>query len=181
MEVRELALPGLLELRPRIFEDERGYFFESYNQDLFNKLGINVNFVQDNQSFSRQGVVRGLHFQSPPYEQGKLVRVVKGTVLDVAVDIRKGSPTYGMHLAMELSDTKQNMLYIPPGFAHGFSAITDCIFHYKCTNVYYQKAESGINPFDSDLAIDWKVLNPIVSVKDQILANMTDFQTPFTA
>lgn len=166
MEVQELALPGLLEIRPRIFTDERGYFFESYNQERWKSFGLEVDFVQDNQSFSSKGVVRGLHFQLPPFEQGKLVRVIVGKVLDIALDIRQNSPTYGQYLTVELSAEKQNMLYIPPGFAHGFSALEDSIFHYKCTHVYHQSAEMGINPLDPELGIDWKVVNPIISAKD---------------
>lgn len=180
MEVKELGLAGILELRPRVFEDERGYFFESYNRENFKQIGINVDFQQDNQSFSKKGVVRGLHLQSNPYEQGKLVRVIFGKVLDVVVDVRLGSPTFGEHLSLELSDTQQNMMYIPPGFAHGFSALTDCIFHYKCTNTYNKQAETGINPFDSTLKIDWEVVNPIVSEKDEALQSFINFHSPFT-
>lgn len=179
MEVRELALPGLLEIRPKVYSDERGYFFESYNEEVFHRIGINVKFVQDNQSFSKKGVVRGLHFQSPPSDQGKLVRVVSGRVLDVALDIRRESPTYGSFFSIELSDKEQNMLYIPPGFAHGFSALTDCIFHYKCTNVYNHLAENGINPLDSEIGIDWQVVAPVVSAKDQILQPFSKLKSPF--
>lgn len=179
MEVQELALPGLLEIRPRIFSDKRGYFFESYNEEAFLKHGISEKFIQDNQSFSLKGVVRGMHFQNPPHDQGKLVRVISGRVLDVVVDIRKNSPTFGQHCGVELSADEQNMLFIPSGFAHGFSALTDCIFQYKCTTTYHQMAENGINPFDPVLHIDWKVLNPIISPKDEILPNISELISPF--
>jgi len=179
MEVRELALPGLLELRPKIFSDDRGYFFESYNYEQFSRLGISEQFVQDNQSFSVKGVVRGLHLQSDPMSQGKLVRAVVGTVLDVALDIRVGSPTFGRHLAVILDSEQQNMLYIPPGFAHGFSALTDCIFQYKCTNAYSKENEMGIHPIDKNLAINWQVPNPIISSKDEVQPLFNSFVSPF--
>jgi dTDP-4-dehydrorhamnose 3,5-epimerase len=179
MEVRELALPGLIELVPSIFKDERGYFFESYNKHLFEKIGISVDFMQDNQSFSKRGVIRGLHLQSPPYEQGKLVRVITGSVLDVVVDVRKKSLTYGQYLSLELNDEKKNMLYIPAGFAHGFAALSDCIFHYKCTNGYAPKNEMGINPLDSSLSINWQIENPNISAKDEVLGSFNLFSSPF--
>lgn len=179
MEVRELALKGIIELRPRVFEDERGYFFESYNEDSFRKLGIDVRFVQDNQSFSFKGTVRGLHFQAPPYQQGKLVRVVKGQALDVVVDIRQSSPTYGELLYVPLSEDDHKMVYIPPGFAHGFSVQKDCIFQYKCTNLYHKISENGINPLDTHLKIDWKVDTPILSEKDLAFPGFLEFSSPF--
>lgn len=174
-----MALPGLLEIRPRIFSDNRGYFFESYNEEAFHRIGIKAKFVQDNQSFSKRGVVRGLHFQNPPSDQGKLVRVVSGRVLDVALDIRKESATFGQFCSIELSDSEQNLLYIPPGFAHGFSALTDCIFQYKCTNTYNHLAESGINPLDSKIGIDWQIDSPLVSAKDLILQPFSELKSPF--
>lgn len=158
---------------PRKFEDERGYFFESYNQKQFEDLGITDRFVQDNQSFSKQGVVRGLHFQKPPYAQAKLVRVVVGKALDVVVDIRKNSPTYGHCAYVELTEYENNMLYVPAGFAHGFAALTDCIFQYKCSNVYNKEAEGGIRFDDPLLQINWKVNKPNVSDKD---LQLTSFQ-----
>lgn len=166
MEVRPLPLPGLLELVPRKFEDERGYFFESYNQTLFEQLGISDRFVQDNQSFSLCGVVRGLHFQKPPFAQAKLVRVVTGKALDVVVDIRKNSPTYGQVASVELTEDQNNMLYVPAGFAHGFAALTDCVFQYKCSNVYHKESEDGIRFDDPTFRIDWMVNQPNVSAKD---------------
>lgn len=179
MKVEELALPGLLEIIPRIFSDERGYFFESYNEERFVKQGILHRFVQDNQSFSKKGVIRGLHFQHPPFDQGKLVRVISGRVLDVAVDIRKNSPTFGQYLMLELSAEKQNMLFIPSGFAHGFSALEDSIFHYKCTQLYNQNAESGINPLDATLGIDWQIPHPIISQKDLELPAFSELNSVF--
>lgn len=169
MQVRQTAIEGLIELIPRIFEDERGYFFESYNKPLFTSLGLPVEFVQDNQSFSVKGVLRGLHMQNEPFAQGKLVRVISGQVLDVAVDLRPGSPTFGQYETFLLDAKLANMAYIPEGFAHGFVALEDSIFSYKCTNVYNKASESGILWNDPDLNIDWGVANPIVSEKDQEL------------
>jgi dTDP-4-dehydrorhamnose 3,5-epimerase len=179
MEVRELALKGILELRPRVFSDERGYFFESFNEVTFKNLGIESQFVQDNQSFSKAGVVRGLHFQNPPYQQGKLVRVIQGRVLDIVVDIRTNSPTYGQSLSVELDALDMKMLYIAPGFAHGFSALEDCVFQYKCTENYHRESESGIHPFDPDLKINWGVSNPIVSEKDTQLPYFSNLVSRF--
>lgn len=169
MQVRQTAIEGLIELIPRIFEDERGYFFESYNKPLFTSLGLPVEFVQDNQSFSVKGVLRGLHMQNEPFAQGKLVRVISGQVLDVAVDLRTGSPTFGQYETFLLDAKLANMAFIPEGFAHGFVALEDSIFSYKCTKVYNKESESGILWNDPDLNIDWGVANPIVSEKDQEL------------
>jgi dTDP-4-dehydrorhamnose 3,5-epimerase len=169
MQIRETSIAGLVELTPRVFNDERGMFFESYNEQIFKQLGLPTNFVQDNQSFSIKGVVRGLHFQKAPFAQGKLVRVISGTVLDVAVDIRPESPTFGKHEIFELSSEKNNIAYIPEGFAHGFVALEDSVFSYKCTNIYNKESESGILWNDADLNINWGVENPIVSEKDAIL------------
>lgn len=179
MEVRELALKGIIELRPRVFVDERGYFFESYNEKAFTDNGIDLQFVQDNQSFSVAGVVRGLHLQAPPFAQGKLVRVISGRILDVVVDIRSDSPTYGQSLAIELNASEHKMLYIPPGFAHGFSVLEDAIFSYKCTNLYHKGAEMGIHPLDPDLGISWGTSSPVVSAKDLELPAFQNFKTPF--
>jgi len=176
MEVRPLSLPGLLELIPRKFEDERGYFFESYNQQQLAQLGIPENFVQDNQSFSSKGVIRGLHFQKPPFAQAKLVRVVVGRALDVVMDLREGSPSFGKAECLELSGDKHNMLYVPVGFAHGFSALTDCIFQYKCSNYYDKNSESGIIYNDKSLNINWHIDDPVVSSKDlELNAFSVDF------
>ncbi len=169
MEVRKTSIEGLVEIFPRVFADERGAFFESYNQQLFESLGLPTNFVQDNQSFSVKGVLRGLHFQNEPFAQGKLVRVISGKVMDVAVDIRPGSPTFGQYETFILDAERNNMAYIPEGFAHGFVALEDSVFSYKCTNVYSKASESGIIWNDPDLNIDWGVADPIVSDKDKVL------------
>ncbi|MBO0932501.1 dTDP-4-dehydrorhamnose 3,5-epimerase [Fibrella aquatilis] len=169
MQVRQTAIDGLIELTPRIFHDERGHFFESYNKTLFTSLGLPMDFVQDNQSFSTKGVLRGLHFQSEPFAQGKLVRVITGKVLDVVVDIRPDSATFGQHETFVLDATLANMVWVPEGFAHGFVALEDSIFSYKCTNIYNKTAEGGLLWNDPDLGIDWGITNPNVSEKDQIL------------
>jgi len=169
MQIRETSIEGLVEIFPRVFKDDRGLFFESYNEGSFEKMGLPTNFVQDNQSFSIKGVVRGLHFQKAPFAQGKLVRVISGRVLDVAVDIRPESPTFGKYELFELRSDINNMAYVPEGFAHGFVALEDSVFSYKCTNVYNKESESGILWNDPELGIDWGVENPIVSEKDIIL------------
>lgn len=167
MEVINTPLEGLLVIKPRIFSDSRGYFFESYNINAYHAAGITVNFVQDNQSLSNKGVLRGLHFQNPPYAQDKLVRVIKGRVLDVAVDIRKNSPTYGQHYKVELSGENNLALFVPKGFAHGFICLEDnTLFYYKCSDVYNPQAESGLMWNDPALGIDWGIENPVISDKD---------------
>lgn len=175
MEFKTTKLEGVIEMYPRIFNDERGYFFESFNSPLFRENGILEDFIQDNQSFSKKGVVRGLHFQNEPFAQGKLVRALKGAVLDVVVDIRPNSPTFGQWESFLLTEENRKMVYLPPGFAHGFSTLEDAIFSYKCTNVYHKESEGGIIYNDSDLAIDWKVDNPIVSEKDTELPTFANF------
>ncbi|HMT29440.1 MAG TPA: dTDP-4-dehydrorhamnose 3,5-epimerase [Bacteroidia bacterium] len=180
MKITNLALNGVMLIEPRIFTDERGYFFESYNEERFNKAGIHVEFVQDNQSLSSKGVLRGLHFQNPPFDQGKLVRVVSGSVLDVVVDIRKESPTYGQHLSLKLDALSSQMMWIPPGFAHGFVALEDqTIFLYKCTKVYNKDSEGGILFNDPDLNIDWGIKSPIVSEKDLELELFKNLNSKF--
>ena len=180
MEVIETKIKGLLIIKPKIFADERGYFFESYNETSFKQNGIHANFVQDNQSLSNAGVLRGLHFQAPPYDQGKLVRVINGAVLDIAVDIRKNSPTYGQHISIELNEENKTMFYIPSGFAHGFLTLRDnTIFSYKCTNIYNKASEGCILWNDSNLNIDWNVSNPILSEKDLIGTPFNDLNSPF--
>ena len=169
MQVRQTAISGLIELIPRVFTDERGHFFESYNKPLFTSLGLPFDFVQDNQSFSTKGVLRGLHFQNEPFAQGKLVRVIRGQVLDVAVDIRPESPTFGQYESFLLTAELANMAWIPAGFAHGFVALEDSIFSYKCTDVYNKQAEGGIHWNDPDLNIDWGITHPNVSDKDEVL------------
>lgn len=166
MDFKPSQLSGVVEIAPRIFQDSRGYFFESYNKEVFEKNGIEEEFVQDNQSYSVKGVVRGLHFQREPFAQGKLVRVIKGAVLDIVVDIRPESATFGQWLSFELTEENKGMLYIPPGFAHGFTALEDSVFSYKCTNLYHKASEGGIIYNDPDLNIDWATDNPIVSEKD---------------
>jgi dTDP-4-dehydrorhamnose 3,5-epimerase len=180
MEVLETPLQGLLVLQPRIFKDERGYFYESYNESVFEKLGLKYHFMQDNQSCSHKNVLRGLHFQNPPHEQGKLVRVVKGSVLDVTVDIRRKSATYGQYFKIELSETNHTMLWVPPGFAHGFAALEDnSLFLYKCTHQYNKDAEDTILWNDSTLGIDWGLSSPLVSEKDQQGKSFDQFKSLF--
>ncbi len=174
MQIRKTAIEGLVELIPRIFEDERGLFFESFNAGVFERLGLPTEFVQDNQSFSKKGVVRGLHFQNAPFAQGKLVRVISGRVLDVAVDIRPESPTFGKYEVFELRSDLHNIAYLPEGFAHGFAALEDSIFSYKCTNLYNKECESGILWNDPELNIDWGVSNPNVSEKDLVLPSFKE-------
>lgn len=180
MEFEKTAIEGVILVRPRIFNDERGYFYESYNSAQFAKAGIPDTFVQDNQSLSAANVLRGLHFQHPPFDQGKLVRVVKGAVLDVVVDIRKSSATFGQSLSVELSEENKLMLWIPPGFAHGFlSLVNETLFLYKCTRLYDKASESGILWNDPDLAIDWKTTQPIVSDKDLELPAFRNLESRF--
>ena len=170
MEIVTTAIEGVVLLKPRIFGDERGYFFESYSQREFEKQVCRTVFVQDNESKSCYGVVRGLHFQKPPYAQSKLVRVVKGRVLDVAVDIRKGSPTFGKHVSVELSEENKRQFFIPRGFAHGFAVLSDeAVFQYKCDNFYAPESEGSLAWDDPDLGIDWKVpaQRVILSEKDR--------------
>ena len=159
MGVIKTEIEGVLIIEPKIFGDERGYFYESYNKERFAaETGLDIDFVQDNQSKSCYGVLRGLHFQKPPHTQSKLVRVVKGAVLDVAVDIRRGSPTFGKHVAVELTEENHRQFFIPRGFAHGFAVLSDeAIFLYKCDNLYAPGAEGSIIWNDPDLAIDWRV------------------------
>ena len=181
MKIEETPIPNLLVIFPTVFEDSRGYFFESYNKGKFIESGIDLEFVQDNQSLSQAGVLRGLHFQHPPHEQGKLVRVIKGAVLDVVVDIRKSSATYGKTFSIELNEKNKTMLWIPPGFAHGFlTTENDTIFSYKCTGLYNKQAEDCILWSDKDLAIQWGgIENPALSEKDKTGKLFKDFNTPF--
>lgn len=182
MEVIKTNINGVYIIEPRIFEDSRGYFFESYNDlEFVDKVGF-VDFVQDNESKSSYGVMRGLHFQKPPYTQAKLVRCVRGAVLDVAVDLRKDSPTYGNHVAVELTEDNHRQLFIPKGFAHGFSVLSDiAIFQYKCDNFYHPECDGGINILDESLGIDWKIPmdKAVLSEKDTKHPLLKDFETPF--
>jgi dTDP-4-dehydrorhamnose 3,5-epimerase len=180
MEIVETHIKDLLIVKPKVFADARGYFFESYNEGVFKKFGITPHFVQDNQSLSNAGVLRGLHFQAPPYAQGKLVRVITGAVLDVAVDIRKNSPTYGQHVAIELNEENKTMFYIPTGFAHGFLTLRDnTIFSYKCTDLYHKASEGTVLWNDSDLNINWNISNPLLSDKDLTGTKFNEFNSPF--
>ncbi len=170
MEIVTTAIEGVVLLKPRIFGDERGYFFESYSQREFEKQVCRTVFVQDNESKSCYGVVRGLHFQKPPYAQSKLVRVVKGRVLDVAVDIRKGSPTFGKHVSVELSEENKRQFFIPRGFAHGFAVLSEeAVFQYKCDNFYALESEGSLAWDDPELGIDWRIPaeQVILSEKDR--------------
>jgi dTDP-4-dehydrorhamnose 3,5-epimerase len=180
MELIKTSIDGLLIIKPDVFKDERGYFFESYNKERFAKAGLNMDFVQDNESKSDKGVLRGLHFQKPPYAQGKLVRVIKGSVMDVAVDLRKESPTYGKWESVVLTEENKLQFWIPEGFAHGFVALEDnTIFNYKCTNVYNKESEGSILWNDPDINISWNIDNPILSEKDKISPLFKNFETPF--
>ena len=183
MNVIDTEIEGLKIIEPRIFGDARGYFFESFNErDFVEQTGLEVRFVQDNESKSRYGVVRGLHFQKPPFAQSKLVRVVKGRVLDVAVDIRKGSPTYGRHVAVELTEDNHRQLFLPKGMAHGFAVLSDeVLFQYKCDEYYHPESEGAIAWDDPALAIDWHLPkgDVLLSEKDSHHPKFNEFVTPF--
>ncbi len=175
MNIIKTAIEGLILIEPKVFSDTRGYFYETFNSPLLKSYGVELDFLQDNQSFSQKGVLRGLHYQREPHAQGKLVRVISGKVLDVAVDLRPSSNTFGKYLSFELSGDNKSMLYVPPGFAHGFSTLEDAVFIYKCTNVYNKQSEGGIRFDDPDLNIDWGISNPNVSEKDIELGTFKDF------
>lgn len=183
MEVIKTAIEGLFIIEPKVFKDARGYFFESFSQRDFEEKVGPINFVQDNESMSSYGVMRGLHFQRPPYTQSKLVRCVKGAVLDVAVDIRKGSPTYGQHVAVELTEENHRQFFISKGFAHGFAVLSEtAIFQYKCDEFYHPEADDGISILDESLGIDWRIPTEkaILSEKDTKHACLKEFDSPFT-
>jgi len=180
MEIEHFEIPDLALIKPAIFEDSRGYFFESYSKNKFFDAGITDDFVQSNQSLSQRGVLRGLHFQLPPFAQSKLVRVIKGAVLDVAVDIRKNSPTYGKHVSVILNEQNKHLLYVPVGFAHGFLTLeNNTIFSYKCGNIYDKDSERGIMWNDRDLRIMWNIAAPLLSPKDNLNVAFQDFESPF--
>ncbi len=182
MEVIKTALDGVVVIEPRLFEDARGYFFESFSQREFDEKVGKVIFVQDNESKSSYGVMRGLHFQRPPFTQSKLVRCVKGAVLDVAVDIRKGSPTYGQHVAVELTEDNHRQIFISKGFAHGFAVLSEtAVFQYKCDEFYHPEADGGISILDDSLGIDWRIPmeQAILSEKDTKHNLLKDFDSPF--
>ncbi|WP_268033457.1 dTDP-4-dehydrorhamnose 3,5-epimerase [Algoriphagus sp. PAP.12] len=174
--ISETDISGVLEIHPKVFDDSRGYFFESYREDWFNSKGISHGWIQDNQSFSQKGTVRGLHFQRVPFAQAKLVRVIQGIVKDVVVDLRKDSSTFGKSFSVILDSKKHNLLYIPVGFAHGFSVLEDAVFAYKCSNYYNRESEGGILWNDPALNIDWEVENPILSEKDQLWPTLEEFK-----
>ena len=180
MEIIKTEIEGLLIIKPKVFEDERGYFYESYNEQAYQENGIAMNFVQDNQSKSKRGVLRGLHFQNPPFAQGKLIRVLSGCVFDVAVDIRKDSETYGQWHSVILSEDNKLQYWIPPGFAHGFLTLeNDTILSYKCTELYNKGAEESIRWNDPDLKISWSYYDPILSDKDKDATLFKDFVSLF--
>jgi dTDP-4-dehydrorhamnose 3,5-epimerase len=180
MEIIKTQIEGLLIIKPKVYEDERGYFYESYNEKLYQDHGIQMHFVQDNQSMSKRGVLRGLHFQNPPYAQGKLIRVLKGCVFDVAVDIRSESPTYGQWHSVILSEDNKLQYWIPPGFAHGFLTLeNDTILSYKCTELYNKNSEGAIHWNDPDLKISWSYYDPILSDKDKQATLFKDFVSLF--
>ena len=180
MKFINVEVDGLIIIEPNIFEDDRGYFYESYNKEEFRINGINEAFIQDNQSLSQKGVLRGLHFQNPPFSQAKLIRVIQGAVLDVAVDLRKNSETYGQQYATELSAENKRMFYIPEGFAHGFLTLEDeTIFSYKCSSFYNKESEDSLLWNDKDLNINWGIENPILSEKDEHAQNFNQYNSPF--
>ena len=188
INIIKTAIEGVVIVEPKVFGDARGYFFESFSERDFNSemtkiLGHGINFVQDNESMSSYGVMRGLHFQRPPFTQSKLVRVVKGSVLDVAVDIRKGSPAYGQHVAVELTEDNHRQFFVPRGFAHGFAVLSEtAIFQYKCDNFYAPQADGGISIIDNSLGIDWRIPTDkaLLSDKDTKHALLKDFDSPFS-
>ena len=187
MEIKKTSIDDVLIIEPKVFGDKRGYFFESFSQREFDEkvapiLGHTINFVQDNESMSSYGVMRGLHFQRPPYTQSKLVRCVKGAVLDVAVDIRKGSPTYGHHVAVELTEYNHRQFFVPRGFAHGFAVLSEtAVFQYKCDEFYHPEADGGISIIDDSLGINWQIptAKVLLSDKDTKHALLKDFNSPF--
>ncbi len=182
MEVIKTAIEGLVIIEPKVFKDARGYFFESFSQREFEEKVRKINFVQDNESMSKYGVMRGLHFQRPPFTQSKLVRCVRGRAIDVAVDIRKGSPTFGQHVAVELSEDNHRQFFVPRGFAHGFAVLSDtAVFQYKCDNFYAPEADGGISIMDKSLGIDWHIPvdKAILSEKDIKHLCLKDFDSPF--
>lgn len=182
MNVIKTDIEGVVVIEPRVFDDARGYFFESYSKRRFNEAVKPVEFVQDNESMSTRGVIRGLHFQRPPFSQSKLVRCVRGAVLDVVVDIRRGSPTYGRHVAVELTGANRRQLFVPRGFAHGFAVLSDeAVFQYKCDNYYHPESEGGISIADRSLGIDWRIdpAEAILSEKDLRNPMFSDFESSF--
>lgn len=181
MKISTFEIEGLVLIEPKLFSDDRGVFYETFQINHFKEfVSEDINFVQDNESVSKKNVLRGLHFQNPPYSQGKLVRVVAGSVLDIAVDLRKNSPTYGQHQKVILSSENKLLFWIPKGFAHGFLALEEnTVFNYKCTDFYHPQSEQTLLWNDENLSIDWQITNPIVSTKDQEGFKFSQFETPF--
>ena len=182
MDVIKTAIEGVVIIEPKVFKDARGYFFESFSQREFEEKVRKINFVQDNESMSSYGVMRGLHFQRPPFTQSKLVRCVRGSVLDVAVDLRKGSPTYGQSVAVELTEDNHRQFFIPKGFAHGFAVLSEsAVFQYKCDEFYHPEADGGISILDESLGIDWRIPadKAILSDKDLKHPRLAEFESPF--
>ncbi|MBO5405412.1 MAG: dTDP-4-dehydrorhamnose 3,5-epimerase [Paludibacteraceae bacterium] len=182
MEVVKTAIEGVCIIEPKVFGDARGYFFESFSEREFQEKVGDIHFVQDNESMSKRGVMRGLHFQRPPYAQSKLVRCVKGKVIDVVVDIRKGSPTYGQHVAALLTEENHRQFFIPKGFAHGFAVLSEsAVFQYKCDNFYHPEADGGISILDESLGIDWGLAmeEALLSEKDTKHPKLAEFDSPF--
>ena len=179
MEIQQTPFEGLLIIQPKVYKDARGYFMESYNQQLWGDA-LGVNFVQDNESLSQKGVLRGLHFQHPPFAQAKLVRVITGSVLDVVVDLRKNSVTYGQHFKMLLTAENKEQLFIPKGFAHGFLTLEDnTLFSYKCSDYYHPESEDALLWNDTTLGIDWQIADPLLSEKDKVSKIFATFNSPF--
>jgi len=174
MQIKETGIDGLIEIIPKIYCDDRGWFLEFFKESVLKEAGIDMKFPQENMSYSKKGVLRGLHFQRAPYAQAKLAAVISGSVLDVVVDLRKGSPTFGEVYACKLDSQRKNMLFVPEGFAHGFAALEDSIFYYKCSNVFHKPSESGIIWNDPGLKIAWPIDNPIVSEKDKELTTLAE-------
>jgi dTDP-4-dehydrorhamnose 3,5-epimerase len=177
MEIRETPIKDVYEIYPEVYNDARGYFLETYKKDLFERNNLPTDWMQDNQSYSMAGILRGLHFQQGEFAQAKLARVIIGKVLDVCVDLRKGSPTFGKHHTVILDGVQHNMLYIPKGFAHGFAVLQDAVFSYKCSNLYHKESEGGMIWNDKTLNIDWIVANPILSEKDKLWPSLEEFRT----
>lgn len=175
MQVVKTRFEGLIELIPEVFHDNRGWFYEYYTEREFRKYGITHSFVQDNQSFTRKGCIRGLHLQLAPATQAKLVSVISGSILDVVVDLRAGSPTFGQHYTCAMDGLRHNMLYVPPGFAHGFASLEDTVFFYKCSDYYSRENEAGVKWNDPKLGIKWPLENPMVSSKDEALPSFDEF------
>tara|TARA_B110000046_G_scaffold34266_2_gene37112 strand:+ start:182 stop:724 length:543 start_codon:yes stop_codon:yes gene_type:complete len=180
LEITKTSIEGLLILTPKVHTDPRGYFFENFRKNHFEELGIDIDFIQENESMSQERTIRGLHLQAPPHAQDKLIRVIKGSILDIAVDIRSESPTYGQHVAITLSEDNKTSFLVPRGFAHGFYCLeNDTIVNYKCSDYYNPESEMGLFWNDPKMGIEWPILDPIVSEKDKHQPRLQDFKSPF--